>query len=172
MLRKASLPNIFVGPTWKVAKRFLSCWFPYSILRHLPQNFSHSHGWTGKKWDGKGRSHRCVVISVPEHLDKFICWFLDTRRPKRISDDITTSRLLKRRRNDVTNFFSMALRHMQVSPQTGMSGYIHIPQFISYTKPLGKYCNLRFFSFIFCDSAALEVVVVGIVYSCAEYVRL
>ena len=61
---------------------------------------------------------------------------------------------------------------MQVSPQTGMSGYIHIPQFILYTKPLGKYCNLRFFSFIFCDSAALEVVVVGIVYSCAEYVRL
>ena len=121
--------------------------------------------------DWKGRSHRCVVISVPEHLDKFTCWFLDTRRPKRISDDITTSRLLKRRRNDVTNFFSMALRHMQVSPQTGMSGYIHIPQFISYTKPLGKYCNLRFF-FIFCDSAAVAVVVVGIVYSCAEYVRL
>ena len=62
----------------------------------------------------------------------------------------------------MTNFFSMALRHMQVSPQTGMSGYIHIPQFISYTKPLGKYCNLRFF-FIFCDSAAVAVVVVVVV---------
>ena len=46
LLRKASfrmkllLPHFHLsklqGPKWKVAKRFPSCWFPYSIFLHLP----------------------------------------------------------------------------------------------------------------------------------------